>query len=285
MKSPGIQRTQVAGMNMHHKQYSLEHFLESMRHNGYRSIAFWGGVPHFALDELHYQDCTALRRRFSEYELDCVCFTTPALLPGNQFAIGGREAAEHTFRYFAKGIRAAAELGCKLMIANSGYGLRQEPRGEAWKRAREMLCRVAEEGAKFGIVLTMESLRPQETNLCYNLVETRRMLQEANHPNLKAMVDTCAMAVSGESLWDWFEAFDGQIANLHFIDASPIGHLAWGDGILPLADMLRCLNHYGYTGPLGLEITDSRYYARPEEADQQTMRVLKRYFVDERGGN
>lgn len=280
MNSPVIRRSQVSGMNMHHKQYSLEYFLNSMEREGYVSVAFWGGPPHFELANSGYSDCKALRRRFANHGLSCTCFTAPALLPGNQFSIDGPEHIQRTFAYFQNGIRAAAELGAPVIIANSGYGLRQHPREEAWKRTRDLLRRVAEEGEKHGVTFTMESLRPHETNLCFTLAETKRMIEEVNHPNLAAMIDTTAMAVSEETIWDWFGALGKQIVNLHFIDANPAGHLAWGDGNLPLEDMLRCLNQYGYEGPIGLEITEARYFADPAAADRQSMRILSRYFAD-----
>jgi len=166
------------------------------------------------------------------------------------------------------------------MTANSGHGFITEPHSDVRKRSAELLWRVAEEGRRCGVTLTVESLRPQETTVGVTLADVKQLLDEVNHPNCKAMIDTTAMGVSGESIWDWFREFDGEIHNLHFVDGAPMGHLAWGDGVFHLQDMLQCLNAYDYAGPIGLEITHSRYFSRPEVADAQTFCVLQRYMED-----
>ncbi len=279
MTGPTIRFEQIASQNQMYRLYSLSYFLHSAQAIGYRSIAFWAGPPHFSIDGVSYGDVRALKAAFDAHSLACTCWTTPALLPPNQFAIEGKEAIEDTFRYFSNGIRACSDIGCKLMVCNSGYGMRTHDRDEAWKRCREMLRRLAEFAQAYGVTLTMESLRPQETNLVYTLEQTREMIAQVDHPNLKAMIDTTAMRVSGETMWQWFEAFGEKIVNLHFIDGTPYGHLAWGDGDCRLVDMLQCLNAYRYDGPIGLEVVGERYNRDPAAADAQCFKNLIR-FVD-----
>jgi protein FrlC len=166
------------------------------------------------------------------------------------------------------------------MSVNSGYGMKDRSRDDAWKRSCDLLRCVSEFALKYGVCLTLESLRPLETNLVSTIDETKRMIDEIHHSNLKAMVDTTAISVSGETLWDWFRNFKKDIKNLHFVDGSPNGHLAWGDGILELDDMICCLSEYGYEGPLGLEITDQRYMNDPSSAMEKSYNNLVRYVDD-----
>lgn len=278
--NPIIRRSQIACMNMHYKRYSLDYFLNSVQRIGYESVAFWGGPPHFSLDSAGYEDTKALRKKFVKHGLSCTCFTAPALLPPNQFAIDIPEHIEDTYRYFANGVRAASELGATVMIANSGYGLKTCSQEDAWARSRDMLRRISEFAVDYGVTLTVESLRPVETNLVVTLEDTRRMFDEVNHPNFKVMIDTTAIGVSGESVWDWFRVFGTDIKNTHFIDGTPFGHLAWGDGSYPLDDMLRCFNQYNYKGPLGLEITAGQYLNDPSAASLKAFRNLIRYAGD-----
>lgn len=275
----GFKRSQIAGMNIHHAHYSVDHFFDSMERAGYETVAFWGGPPHFRLDHRSFEDCRTLRRKAADHGLSITCFTAPGCTYGYQ--VGMPEPfRENTFAYFANGIRAAAELGCSQMVCNSGWGYWNEDREEAWKRAREMLRRLAEFAAGFGIVMTMESLRRAESQLAYTLADTRRMYDEVDHPNLKIMIDTTAMGVAGETPEDWFDCFGSAIQNLHFIDGTPYGHLAWGDGTQPLERWMRCLSAHDYQGILGLEITHGRYFESPHLADAQNMRVLSRYCSD-----
>lgn len=274
---PSIALWQIASMNYMYKLYSLDYYIDCVERIGYKSVAFWAGPPHFSIDGEAYQDASALKKKLAAHGLSCTCWTTPALLPPNQFAIEGAQHIEDTYRYFANGVLACAQAGSQLMICNSGYGLRTHSQSDAWKRSRDMMWRIAEFASKHGVVITMESLRPQETNLAFTLKQTRKMIDEVNHPNLKAMIDTTAMGVSGETIWQWFDEFGDDLVNLHFIDGNPYGHLAWGDGTCHLADMLECLQAHGYQGPIGLEVVGDRYNLDPAAADAQCFKNLIRY--------
>ena len=183
------------------------------------------GPPHFILDGAGYEDVKALRRRFAAHGIRCTSFITPALLPPNQVAIEGAEHIEDTYRYFCNGVRVAEDMGASVMSINSGYGLRTHSRDDAWKRSCEMLRRLAAFASEHGVTITMESMRAPECNLAYNLQEVQRILAEVAHPGLKAMVDTGAMNIAGETVWDWFAAFGSEIVNTHFVDAVGSAHL------------------------------------------------------------
>ena len=135
------------------------------------------------------------------------------------------------------------------MAVHSGRGYLNEDREEGWKRGRDMLARLADYAGTKGITLAMESLRPDETNLATTVDDVKRMLTEINHPNFKAMIDTCPMGVAGETLQQWFDTLGAEnIVHMHFIDGTPYGHLIWGDGNHNLKNWLETVNKNGYTG-------------------------------------
>ena len=172
-------------------------------------------------------------------------------------------------------------LGCDRMSVNSGWGDWDEDREEAWKRSREHLSILAEYAGEHGLVLTMESLRPEESNLVTTVADARRMIDEVASPYLQPMVDTTAMGVAGETLEDWFAAFgDGAIHEMHFIDGDPYGHLVWGDGKHDMDAFVSTLNAHGFDGMLGQEITDGRYYDDPAAADAKNMAAFEKYLID-----
>ena len=277
---PSIKRQQVAGMNIHYKNYSLDYFLDAQQSAGFKSIAFWGGPPHFWLDYITYSDCKLIDKKIRSRGLNCVGFVAASVLYRNQFCLNETEYREKSYRYFCNGIKAAAELGSKYVHVNSGWGYKTEDREEAWKRSRDMLYRLAGVAQQEGIVLTLETLRPDETGLVVTIKDAKRMFEEINHPSFKIMLDTNPMGVAHETIWQWFETFGRNIENLHFVDGTPYGHLIWGDGYFPLEEMLTCLNQYGYEGYLCQEITDSRYFMDPMAADIQNMKILSRFFAE-----
>lgn len=275
---PLIQRSQLAGMNIHYLYYSLDYFLNAQAEIGFTAIELWGGMPHFWLDHVSFSGCAAIREKINACGLQLAVFTPENCL--YQYQVAAREAGhiQKSLAYFTNGLRAAASLGCGIMEISSGWGNRDEDRHEAWKRSAEMLYRLAVAAQKEGVLLALETLRPEESQLVTNIPSLRAMLAEVNHPNLKPMVDTCAMGVAGETLDDWFNAFGSEIIHIHFVDGTPYSHLIWGDGDRPLAEFIQSLNDHGYTGHLGQEITDFRYFEDPSTADRRNMIQFMPFF-------
>jgi protein FrlC len=278
MSCPSIRREQVCGMNIHWVNYPLDAFLDCQQRLGLESIELWCAVPHVWLDHMAYYDATRIRHKIESCGLAAHVLTPENCTYPYQFAAKEPMAVEHAYGYFTNGIRLAAELGCDLMEVNSGWGYWDEDREEAWKRSRDMLRRLAEFAQTQGIVLVMEAVRPEESQLVTDIPSARRMFDEVGHPNLKVMVDTCAMGVAGETLDQWFDEFGSDIRHMHFIDGTPYGHLIWGDGTHSLSDFISSLNRHHYEGCLGQEITDGRYYEDPAKADARNVHNYERYF-------
>lgn len=280
MKGSSIRREQVAGMNIHYVNYSLDYFLDAQQRLGFRTIELWCGNPHVWIDHMRYYDAAVLRKKIAARDLR-VCVLTPenCLYP---YQVGAKEPElrERSFAYFRNGILLAEELEVPMMEINSGWGYWNEPAEEAWKRSQDMLSRLADEAENHGVTLVLESLRPEESQIVTNLEQTKKMLAAVNSHYLKPMADLCAVSVAGESLADWFEAFGKDLCHMHFIDGDPYGHLVWGDGTHHLGKEIQILNQYGYEGCLGQEITDGRYFADPVAADFRNIKNFERYIYE-----
>lgn len=273
-----IKLEQIAGMNCHYYNYSLDYFFKTMEECGYKTVALWGGAPNFFLDYNGYSDCKNLKKKADKHGLDIRCFTPSSGTYGYQMNMQPKTQAARCFGYYVNGIHAAVELGCNMISMNSGWGYWNEDEKSAFERSADMIGRLCQVAEKEGVILTMESLRKAESLLAYNIENTRRIVDMVNHPSLKIMVDTTAMAVAGETLSQWFDEFGNDVINTHFIDNTPYGHLVWGDGNADLEDYLKVLKENNYTGILGLEITARQYYKDPKAADIKSMSQLARYI-------
>lgn len=274
-----IERSQLAGMNIHYKYFSLEYFLDAQVRAGFQSIELWAGSPHFFLSDMEYDDCARVKRMVRERGLAVKVITPENCSVPYQFAAADPELYRRSFHYFKKGLDAGEELGCEIMAVHSGRGNLNEDREEAWKRGRDMLARLSDYARTKGITLAMESLRPQETNLAITLKDVKRMFDEIRHPNFKAMIDTCAMGVSGENPEQWFRVMgDENIVHMHFVDGLPYGHLIWGDGRHDLAAWLKILHDHHYQGLLSQEITAPDYCYEPAKADIRNYRKFEPFM-------
>ncbi|MGI6669956.1 MAG: sugar phosphate isomerase/epimerase family protein [Acetivibrionales bacterium] len=277
-----VKREQVAGMNQHYKNYPLDYFLDAQQRLGLTSIELWLGAPHFWLDSISYDDCKSVYKKVTGRGLKVVSVTSPSMAYQYQYAPQEKSQFEKCFRYFSNGIKAAAELGAKIMTVNSGRGYWNDDADVAFRRSCEMigkLCRTAESE---GIVLALESLTPMESNIAYNLETTERLFHEVNHPALKIMVDTVATGYSDETIRDWYETFGDNLIHMHFIDGDrrTYAHCAWGDGVYSLEQELGYLNEFNYTGYLVQEIMDDRYLADPLSADIKNLHAVFKFVRD-----
>jgi protein FrlC len=281
MSYPTICRNQVDAMNIHWAQWSLDTFFDYEASLGITGIELWGAMPHVWLDSMGYYDAKKIRKKAEDRGLNINVFCPENVISPYQVNPQEPMYVDLIHHYFENGIKFATEVGAKYLSINSGWGYWNEDRQEAWKRSREMLRDLAEVAEHEGITLTLESLRPQESQLVVTLEDTKRMFDEVNSPNFKVMVDTVAMSVSNESLDQWFETFGADICNMHFIDCNPYGHLIWGDGDRDLGSWVATLNKYHYEGFLGQEITEERYLLDPQAADLRNFHNLERYFNEE----
>lgn len=165
-----------------------------------------------------------------------------------------------------------------MVVVNSGsceYGV---PFEEAVKGPAELLNRLGRVAGQEGVTMAIESLTADETNIADNLKHTKELIRQADTPSLKAMADTVAIYFAGETLEEWFQAFGKDLIHMHFIDGfikkRTYDHLAWGDGEFPLAEMVRCMEKYEYTGYLTQELEYEAYYGNPAEAERKNWKAL-----------
>lgn len=273
-----IDISRISVLSLHYNNYTLDYFLDCQAKLGIKNVELLSAHQGLWMDEYGYQDPAPIRRKLEERGLSCPVFTPENCAYGYQFAAKEPEAIDRTFRYFANGIRFGAELGAKILEANSGWGYWNEPEEEGFKRSAEMHSRLAEVAKEYGMTIACESLRPQETRIGYRLDQIKRLFDTVNHPNFKVMIDLTAMCVQGETVQRWFDTFGAEnIIHSHFQDCDPYGHYVWGDGKQNLHDMLCAFLDNGYTGLFSQELTDGSYFADPFYHDQRNMRNLRMY--------
>lgn len=273
-----IDISRISVLSLHYNNYTLDYFLDCQAKLGIKNVELLSAHQGLWMDEYGYQDPAPIRRKLEDRGLSCPVFTPENCAYGYQFAAKEPEAIDRTFRYFANGIRFGAELGAKILEANSGWGYWNEPEEEGFKRSAEMHSRLAEVAKEYGMTIACESLRPQETRIGYRIDQIKRLFDTVNHPNFKVMIDLTAICVQGESVQRWFDTFGAEnIIHSHFQDCDPYGHYVWGDGKQNLHDMLCAFLDNGYTGLFSQELTDGSYFADPFYHDQRNMRNLRMY--------
>jgi fructoselysine 3-epimerase len=274
-----IKRSQITGMNFHYLHYPLECFLDAMVKYKVQQIELWGAAPHLYVEDLTISEISNIKREIDQRELKVVCFTPEQCMYPINLAAKEKNLRERSIAYFKKSIDTAVELETPMVLVTAGWGYRNESREEAWNRTKDSIEQLTSYAEKKGIVLALEPLQKIESNLINTLPDLKEMLNSISSPSLKGMVDTIPLAVEGENLADYFEQLQDDFIHIHFIDGNPGGHLAWGDGSLPLEDYINTLVHYQYNGALTLEFTSSQYLLDPNKAFEASLKTLSPYFM------
>ncbi len=276
---PHIRREQLAGMGIHYMYHSLDYFLECQQELGFKTIEMWCGRPHFLLDDRGYQSTSELKKKVEGHGLHIGVFTPECAMYNYLICAHDEYAQKKAMGYYTNGIKAAGEVGAKVMLTNCcGNDWNEDPE-RVFDRAVKVLSALAPIAADNGVTLAVETVRPEESRMIITLPQLARLLKAVDHPNVKAALDLTAVGVAGETFKQWFETLGSDIVHMHFVDGRPYGHLVWGDGLHPLSDYIELMNQYGYEGYLGQEITDGRYFADPREADRRNIAAFEPYFA------
>ncbi|WP_144550469.1 sugar phosphate isomerase/epimerase [Bacillus sp. X1(2014)] len=274
-----IKRSQITGMNFHYLHFPLDYFLDAMVKYEFEKIELWGAAPHLYVEELSLAEIHAIKKGIDQRGLEVVCFTPEQCMYPINLAAKEPAIRERSIAYFKKSIEAAIELEAPMVLVTAGWGYRNEGRQEALNRTQDSLEQLSSYAEKQGIILALEPLQKIESNLITTLPELKEMLGTVSSPHLKGMVDTIPLAVEGEELASYFEQLQDDFVHIHFIDGNPSGHLAWGDGSLPLEKYMKTLGDYNYNRALTLEFTSSQYLIDPNEAVEKSLRSLAPYLV------
>ena len=299
---PTVKRAQLAAMNIPYRMYPLEYFLDAQQALGVKSIELYGGSPHVTLSFDRCSDCGELRSMAERRGMRVVAFTPESATYQYLLCTEKPELKEKSFQYFSRAITAAKELGASLVPLCCAGGLRDHDPAVAYDNAVESLRRLAPVAEAEGVTLAVETMCPDASVTVNTLPELQRLLKDVGSPAVRPCIDICAMRTAGETLSQWFDAFGGDIAHIHFTDGRPAGRLYWGQGIHPLDDYLQTLNDRGYTGYLGLNINNrgnwfdwdkltdqgwtgtgfypENYWFNPAEIDRRNLEAFAPYLAD-----
>ena len=139
------------------------------------------------------------------------------------------EVARITRERLCRAVRAAGLLGAEAMVCHAGYEYRRYPHNlDRWvKVALETWARVLEAGEESGLVILLENVYEREPE------PIRRVLEQTDHPRLRACLDTGHFNTWARSpLSRWLEALEPWLSRLHLHDndGSFDQHLPIGQG-------------------------------------------------------
>lgn len=274
-----ISTDQITGSNFSYQQLSFERFLDDMVLLERQHVELWGIAPHLHIPQLTLADLRRVKRKLDERGLSVECFTPEQVMYPVNIASSADWLRTDSIAMFRTAVDVCVELGSPLLFLTSGRGGEDEPRAEAWVRSAEALRTIVDYALLHGVRCVLEPLQRVESNLITTSADVLSMLEDVGSPNLDVVLDTVAMAAAGESVPDYVAAFGERLRHVHLIDGTPTGHLAWGDGNLPLGTYLADLAAAEYRGFMTFELFGSEYICDPLPALRQSFAAVEAALV------
>ena len=222
-----------------------ENTLKMMKEIGYVYIE--SGIKHF------YKNKKALESTLSALDKNKIRLEVGQHpFPGEYDASGKQsEAALAEIRdYFYELIGSASDLNMSTLVMGAG-GARNLPSADKYENVMEQMadiCRYAISPVldHYGIILALEGLRKDETNMMNRTDESVKIAELAAVPNIKVMADLYHVIGEGENLAD-FANYKGYIRHAHIGKPAPRVMPSNGDGYdyKPFFEALRSANFNG----------------------------------------
>lgn len=271
--SPLIDR--VTGSNFAYQHLPLERCFDDLADLGRTRVELWGIAPHAHVPWLSDEDARRIRSSAARRGLEIACFTPEQVVYPVNVAAHDPRLRSTSIAMFRRAAEVAVELGAGTLFLTSGRGLEDEPREDGWSRAVDALGDIAAYAGELGLECVLEPLQRVESNLVTSAAGAARMLQAVAAPNLGVALDAVAAAAAGDTIDDYFALLGSNVRHVHLIDGSPTGHLAWGDGDLPLLDIVTALDDHGYAGLATVELFGDGHYALdPRPALARSLRAI-----------
>lgn len=267
---------QVTGSNFAYQHRPLEECFDDLADLGRERVELWGIAPHLHVPWASDAEARGIRRLAAARGLAIVCLTPEQVMYPVNVASPDTRLRAASVAMFRRAAELAVELGATRVFLTPGRGLEGEPLGPAWQRAVDAIGEIAGYAGGLGLDCVLEPLQRIESNLVTNAADAARMLEDIAAPNLGVALDTVAMSVAGENVDAYFDRLGDRVRHVHLIDGAPAGHLAWGEGELPLARILADLGRHGYTGPITIELFgDGRYAFDPKPVLARSLAAIE----------
>ncbi|GGI45894.1 protein FrlC [Agromyces flavus] len=275
-----IRLEQFTGSNFSYQHLPFERFLDDMVDLGRERVELWGTAPQLHVPQLSNEEARGIRRRIDERGLAVQCLTPEQVIYPVNVASPSPWLRASSIGMFRRAAELCVELGAPLLFLTPGRGFENEATDAAWRRSVDAIGEIAAYAGRLGVSCVLEPLQRVESNLVNDAATLAHMLDEIAAPNLGAALDTVAMAVAGDTVDAYFDLLGDRIRHVHLIDGRPNGHLAWGDGELPLGSYLEALGRRGYDGCLTFELFgDGTYAFDPRLALERCFAAVERELV------
>jgi len=205
-----------------------------------------------ALSTLSDQDFSNFSKKVLGSRLRCKRFNS---FIRTLMVVGPKVDKDALTAYMKSSLDRCRELGASVIVWGSA-GSRNVPEGysrdTAWEQIKTFLSYAGDVAGDRNLIVAIEPLRKQESNIINTGAEALRLVHEVNHPHVKMIIDYYHLRVEKEDP-DILRKGREHIVHLHF--ANPAGrrwpHSEDEDPVY--AEFFKTVKEVGYRGGLSIE--------------------------------
>ncbi|GBD35272.1 L-ribulose-5-phosphate 3-epimerase UlaE [bacterium HR36] len=243
-------------------QLPLEDGLAMLAELGYESVAIT--LDYAALDpfqrETWQHQAPRIARLLRRLSLRCVLET------GGRFLLYPRRKHQPTLLHpdpaqqqrrrslLVRAVALASILEAEVVSFWSGVAESEENEKVLWQRLTTACRELCEVAAKNGVRLGFE---PEPGMFIDSMQRFAELFQAINHPVFGLTLDIGHLVCLGEPIEATIQAWHKVLWNVHLEDMVPgrHEHLPFGQGEVPVPEVLRCLAAHGYRGGVHVELS------------------------------
>lgn len=259
------------------RPYTLDECLEMISRLKFEGVELSGFKPHAHTDLYPAKrDRRDLEQKIRGYGLKIAGIA--ADLSGYPIASRNEDVRATHEKIFDEFVKFCDDLDIRTMrvdTVSGPEGVPGVPYEEAWKRVVSTFKKYSQKAGDAGITLVWEF----EPGFMFNKpFEVIKLLTEVNHPNFKAMVDTCHAHCCGIGLnqappldvidvpltriaAEFILRLKGYVGHVHLIDSNNTlnphntsTHVPFKKGIIDFDEVMKALERVGYSGWLVLDL-------------------------------
>jgi len=137
--------------------------------------------------------------------------------PGDIRLCGSEMDIERIASYAEHALKRVSELGIEICVIGSGKA-RNADKNEVFETCYSefirVCCIIGDIAKKYGIIVVIEPLNKNETNMINTVAEGAKLVRSLNHPNVRLLADIYHMALEEENLEAIYDNRD-IIAHMH----------------------------------------------------------------------
>lgn len=252
----------LSGKNADDREFD---FLSLARQAGFDYVEW----PLSTLAGLSEEDFSEAVRKLQASGM--VCEACNLFFPGTLRLTGPGVNHQVIRDYLELALGRAGKLGAQVVVFGSG-GARRVPEGfpkeQAWVQLVEMLRSAGEIARRFGIVIVIEPLNRDETNLIHTAAEGFALARLVDHPSVRLLLDVYHMVKEKED-FGVAQTARGWLAHAHFAEPNrrtfPTAVDETGRAFF------EALMQSGYTGRVSLEAGFTDF----ESESRQALKVMR----------